>query len=94
MGSNCQSLPHLPLTPAGRVEREIAWLKGVQDEAASLDAGDLIGMAEIHEDLAARYAVCAVEEVPAYKQPLIHLAGLHTTRAGIYKAAAVAKQTA
>lgn len=83
-----------PLTPDERIERFHQFLRGVQDEAATMDPDLLIDRAELFEDLASLNARVALDHDGQCRQTLFETSGRHAARARVYRAAAAKKRAA
>lgn len=86
--------PSDPLTPQERVERYEEYLRGVETEAATMDAEALIDRAELFEDLASLNARVALDQDGRCRQTLFETSGRHAARARVYRAAAAKKRAA
>jgi hypothetical protein len=80
--------PGDPLTPQEHVERYREYLRGVENEAAMMDADVLLDRAELFEDLASLNARVALDHDGQCRQTLFETSGRHATRARMYRAAA------
>lgn len=86
--------PGPPLTPQEHVERYREYLRGVEDQAAMMDAEVLIDRAELFEEMASLNARGAFDQDGRCRQTLIEISGRHAARARVYRAAAAGKRVA
>lgn len=86
--------PGAPLTPQERIDRYEDYLRGVENEAAMMDAEVLLDRAELFEDLASLNARVGLAHDGQCRQTLFETSGRHAARARVYRAAAAKKRAA
>ena len=86
--------PGQPLSPEEHIERYREYLRGVENEAAMMDAETLIDRAELFEDLASLNARVALDHDGQCRLTLFETSGRHAARARVYRTAAAKRQAA